>query len=160
MRRHLRRWAMLVMAAVVLDLAIFASYFHLVPEEIGRSFSVSFPLSVNNWLMWAAFAPFVLLGARTMAARHWPWGRRMALALMVALALAHLHRSTIAQLERQLDPRDFVRIHRSTMVRLGRVREMQPYFHGEYVVLLHDGTRLKLSRSYREQLQAALGQTL
>lgn len=73
---------------------------------------------------------------------------------------AHLLRSTMAQMERQLDPSDFVRIHRSTMVRLGRVRELQPYFHGEYVVLLHDGTRLKLSRSYREQLQAALGQAL
>jgi len=73
---------------------------------------------------------------------------------------AHLLRSTMAQMEKQLDPRDFVRIHRSTMVRLSRVKELQPYFHGEYVVLLGDGTRLKLSRSYREQLQAALGQAL
>lgn len=72
----------------------------------------------------------------------------------------HLLRSTMAELERQLDPAEFVRIHRSTLVRLARVKELQPYFHGEYVVILHDGTRLKLSRSYRERLQAALGQSL
>lgn len=72
----------------------------------------------------------------------------------------HLHRSTLSALEAQLDPTVFVRIHRSTIVRLIRVRELQPYFHGEYVVLLHDGTKLKLSRSYRERLQEALGQAL
>jgi two-component system LytT family response regulator len=73
---------------------------------------------------------------------------------------SHLHRSTLAALEEQLDPAEFVRIHRSTIVRLGRIRELQAYFHGEYVVLLHDGTKLKLSRSYRDRLQAALGQPL
>lgn len=73
---------------------------------------------------------------------------------------SHLLRSTLASLETQLDPAVFVRIHRSTIVRLARVRELQPYFHGEYVVFLHDGTKLKLSRSYRERLQAALGQAL
>lgn len=73
---------------------------------------------------------------------------------------SHLLRSTLSALETQLDPAAFVRIHRSTVVRLARVRELQPYFHGEYVVFLHDGTKLKLSRSYRERLQAALGQPL
>jgi two-component system LytT family response regulator len=73
---------------------------------------------------------------------------------------SHLHRSTLSALEAQLDPAEFVRIHRSTIVRLARIRELQPYFHGEYVVVLHDGTKVKLSRSYRDRLQAALGQPL
>jgi two-component system LytT family response regulator len=45
-------------------------------------------------------------------------------------------------------------------VNLDRVRELQPYFHGEYVVLLQDGTRLRLSRRRREQLERQLGQSL
>ena len=73
---------------------------------------------------------------------------------------SHLMRGTLSSLEAQLDPAIFVRIHRSTIVRLARVRELQPYFHGEYVVFLQDGTKLKLSRSYRERLQSALGQSL
>jgi len=73
---------------------------------------------------------------------------------------SHLHRSTLGAMEKQLDPAEFVRIHRSTIVRLSRIRELQPYFHGEYVVLLQGGTRLKLSRSYRDRLQTVLGQPL
>lgn len=72
----------------------------------------------------------------------------------------HLLRSTMALLEQQLDPREFVRIHRSTMVRLKWIKELQPYLRGEYIVILQNGTRLKLSRGYREQLQAALVQPL
>jgi len=70
---------------------------------------------------------------------------------------AHLIRETMADLERDLDPVTFARIHRSTIVNLDRVREMQPWFSGEYVVILHDGTRLKLSRWYRDRLEARLG---
>jgi two-component system, LytTR family, response regulator len=70
---------------------------------------------------------------------------------------AHLIRETMADLERDLDPATFARIHRSTIVNLDRVREMQPWFSGEYVVILHDGTRLKLSRWYRDRLEARLG---
>jgi two-component system LytT family response regulator len=73
---------------------------------------------------------------------------------------ARLHRATLATLEQQLDPTVFVRIHRSTIVRTSRIRELEPYFHGEYVVVLHDGTRLKLSRTYRARLEEALGQLL
>lgn len=54
------------------------------------------------------------------------------------------------------DPARFVRIHRSTIVNLERIGELQPYFHGEYAVILRDGTRLKLSRGYHERLEAAL----
>ena len=70
---------------------------------------------------------------------------------------SHLLRETMKRLEAQLDPQRFVRIHRSTIVQLERIREIQPYFHGEYVVLLHDGTSLKLARGYRQHLETALG---
>jgi len=71
---------------------------------------------------------------------------------------AHLLRETMATLEARLDPSQFLRIHRSTIVRTDCIREMQPWFSGEYVIILRDGTRLKLSRSYREPVAAQLGQ--
>jgi len=69
----------------------------------------------------------------------------------------HLLRETMGELESKLDPARFVRIHRSTIVNLERVRELQPLFNGEYAVLLSDGTELKLSRSRREHLERLLG---
>jgi two-component system LytT family response regulator len=72
----------------------------------------------------------------------------------------HLYRGTMGALEERLDPAQFARIHRSTIVRLSRVRELEPYFHGDYSVTLLDGTRLRLSRTYRARFQAAFGQTL
>ncbi len=71
----------------------------------------------------------------------------------------HLMRETMGGLEARLDPEKFVRIHRSTIVQVDRIKEMQPAFHGDYIVILQDGARLNLSRSYREKLQALLGQT-
>jgi two-component system, LytTR family, response regulator len=70
---------------------------------------------------------------------------------------AHLLRETISSLESQLDPKKFLRIHRSAIVRIDRIKELQPWFHGEYHVVLHDGTELTLSRNYRDRLQEALG---
>lgn len=65
----------------------------------------------------------------------------------------HLLRETMARLEARLDPKRFIRIHRSTIVNIDRVRKLTPSFVGEYAVVLHDGTKLKLSRSYQERLQ-------
>lgn len=69
----------------------------------------------------------------------------------------HLLRETMKHLEAQLDPARFVRIHRSTIVNLEKVKELQPFFRGEYVVVLHTGVTLKLSRGYRDHLEAKLG---
>jgi two-component system, LytTR family, response regulator len=69
----------------------------------------------------------------------------------------HVLRETMKRLETQFDPARFVRIHRSTIVNVERIKELQPYFHGEYVVVLQDGTHLKLSRGYKEHLETALG---
>jgi two-component system, LytTR family, response regulator len=71
----------------------------------------------------------------------------------------HLLRETMKNLEDQLDAARFVRIHRSTIVNLEKVKELQPFFRGEYVVVLHNGTTLKLSRGYRDNLEARLGRT-
>jgi len=70
---------------------------------------------------------------------------------------AHLLRETMAALEARLDPKRFVRIHRSTIVNVERIRELQPYFHGDYVVLLRDDTQLTLSRTYRQKLHELVG---
>ncbi len=66
---------------------------------------------------------------------------------------AHSIRERISHLEETLDPRLFARIHRSTIVNLNRVREMQQWFSGDYVVLLENGTRLRLSRHYRDRVE-------
>jgi two-component system, LytTR family, response regulator len=68
----------------------------------------------------------------------------------------HLIRETMSTLERALDVRRFARIHRSTIVNLDRVRQMDLWGSGDYMVRLADGTQLKLSRWYRDRLEARL----
>ena len=70
---------------------------------------------------------------------------------------SHLLREAISSLEAQLDPEKFLRIHRSTIVNIDRIRELQPWFHNEYRVILRDGTELMLSRSCRKKLGDLLG---
>jgi two-component system LytT family response regulator len=69
----------------------------------------------------------------------------------------HLLRRSIAELEQDLDPNTFFRIHRSTIVNLNRIRGLKLNEDGEYTVLLESGTCLRLSRRYRRPLQARLG---
>ena len=69
----------------------------------------------------------------------------------------HLLRRSIAELEQDLDPTVFCRIHRSTIVNLNRIRGLKLNEDGEYTVLLESGTSLRLSRRYRKPLQARLG---
>jgi two-component system LytT family response regulator len=64
----------------------------------------------------------------------------------------HLLHEGIAAVLTRLDPARFARIHRSTIVNLDRVRELQPWFHGDAVVILRDGTRLQVSRTHRTAL--------
>ena len=70
---------------------------------------------------------------------------------------SYLYRGTIGALEERVDPAEFIRIHRSTIVRLARIKELEPGFHGDYTVTLTTGDRLRLSRTYRARLQDALG---
>jgi two-component system LytT family response regulator len=68
----------------------------------------------------------------------------------------HLLREKMNDLEGRLDPAKFVRIHRSIIVNLDRIKELHPHFNGDYVVVLDDGRQLRLSRTRREQLEARL----
>ena len=66
-------------------------------------------------------------------------------------------RDTMKGFQRRLDDGSFIRIHRSTLVNLHFVREMQPYFHGDYVAILRDGTELRVPRSRRAAIQRLRG---
>jgi len=65
---------------------------------------------------------------------------------------SHLLRDTMTALEARL-PKQFMRISRSTIVNTDRIKELQPLFHGEYAVILRDGTKLTLTRGYRDKLE-------
>lgn len=66
------------------------------------------------------------------------------------------HRITLTQLEHRLPPERFVRIHRSIIVNVERVREFQPWFQGDWVLILADGTRLQSGKSYRARVRALM----
>lgn len=75
-----------------------------------------------------------------------------------AQGVAHGLRTTLGQLERQLDPAQFLRIHRSLIVNTQQIKELHSWAHGEFLLTLHDGTHLSSSRSYAEGLQQFLKQ--
>jgi two-component system LytT family response regulator len=68
----------------------------------------------------------------------------------------HLIRETMGDFHARLDSKKFLRIHRSTIVNIERVKDLQPLFKGEYVVTLKSGKQLKSSRGYRHALQPLL----
>jgi two-component system LytT family response regulator len=98
--------------------------------------SVLLPVSQVDWIEAANYYAVAHAGTRT-----------------------HVLRDSLARLERSLGDR-FVRIHRSTIVNLDRVVEFQRLFHGDFAVLLADGTDLKLSRTYRSLVEARLGRPI
>ncbi|HEY6842523.1 MAG TPA: LytTR family DNA-binding domain-containing protein [Thermoanaerobaculia bacterium] len=69
----------------------------------------------------------------------------------------YLLREPLADLEKVLDPAVFFRVHRSAIVNLGRIREIHPMFHGDSVLVLTDGSQVKLSRSRREEFERVFG---
>lgn len=70
---------------------------------------------------------------------------------------AHLLRGNLSRIESALDPAAFCRIHRSTIVNIDRIQAVESLFRGEYLVVLHDGTRLTSGRSYRRNLHHVMG---
>lgn len=70
---------------------------------------------------------------------------------------SHLHRETLTALAERLPSKKFMRISRSTVVNVDRIKELQPLFHGEYAVILRNGATLTLSRSYRDVLDQLIG---
>jgi len=73
---------------------------------------------------------------------------------------AYPARETMTRLERELDPERFVRIHRSAIVQVDRIKELLPDFHGDFVVVLRNGARVTLSRTYRRKVEAILRRAL
>jgi two-component system, LytTR family, response regulator len=71
---------------------------------------------------------------------------------------AHLLRESLTALENKLNPKLFARIHRSSIVNVERIKELQPWFHGDYRVILNNGTELILSRTYRKRFQELIGE--
>jgi two-component system LytT family response regulator len=71
-------------------------------------------------------------------------------------AESHMLRGRLGELEKQLDPNQFFRIHRSTLVNLDRVKEFQPLFKGDGVLILKNGSRLGVSRGCSQRLQRQL----
>jgi two-component system, LytTR family, response regulator len=72
-------------------------------------------------------------------------------------AQSHLLSETISGLENRLDPLKFLRIHRSRIVNMERIKLLRPLFHGEYEIVLKDGTRLTSGRAYSERIRERLG---
>jgi two-component system LytT family response regulator len=71
-----------------------------------------------------------------------------------------LYRSALNELAGHLDPMRFVRVHRSSIVNIDSILELQPISHGEFQLVLKDGHRLRVSRTHRIQLEKRLGQSL
>jgi two-component system LytT family response regulator len=71
-----------------------------------------------------------------------------------------LYRSALSELAGHLDPMRFIRVHRSSIVNIDSILELQPISHGEFELVLKDGHRSRVSRTYREQLEKRLGQSL
>jgi len=74
-----------------------------------------------------------------------------------AAGAQHLVRDTLKGMADRLDPRHFIRIHHSRIVNLDRIRELRPWDHGEFIVVLRDGTRLQSSRNYSDTLRTLIG---
>jgi two-component system LytT family response regulator len=72
----------------------------------------------------------------------------------------HLLRDTLTSFIAQLDPTEFLRVHRSHVVRVGFIAEMRPLFHGDYELILRDGQTLSLSRRYKALLPEAIRERL
>ena len=68
----------------------------------------------------------------------------------------HEVRETLSALESRLDPKRFTRIHRRLIVAIDAIRELQPWFGGDQVMILHDGSKLRVSRTHRASLERAL----
>lgn len=71
----------------------------------------------------------------------------------------HALRESMAELEQELDPARFLRISRSVIVNLDRIQEIQPWFQGDYVLILSDGSKLTSTRGYRDNMRRLLGRS-
>jgi two-component system LytT family response regulator len=71
---------------------------------------------------------------------------------------SYLLRETLNSLDEKLDPHHFVRVHRSSIVNLDRIQELQSWSHGDFMIVLKDGTKLRMSRRYKQNLTDVWGE--
>lgn len=87
---------------------------------------------------------------------YWVEAERNSVRLHVG-KLTYELRNTLSSLESKLNPRQFARIHRSTLVNISKVKEIHPWFHGHHKVILLDGSELRMSRYQSESAKLLLG---
>ncbi len=105
--------------------------------------------SYPEWVLLKAEGKNVFVKVRDI---DWIESQRNNVRIHVGQNLYLLHETTTAIASR-LDPKRFLRIHRSAIVNIERIRELHPWFNGDYAVVLRDGTQLTLSASYRDRLR-------
>lgn len=105
--------------------------------------------SYPEWVLLKADGKNVFVKVRDI---DWIESQRNNVRIHVGQTLYLLHETTTAIASR-LDPKRFLRIHRSAIVNIERIRELHPWFNGDYAVVLRDGTQLTLSASYRDRLR-------
>jgi uncharacterized membrane protein YphA (DoxX/SURF4 family) len=98
-------------------------------------------------------------GGGTLVRLTMPWQRDNYVTLHAG-AERFVARETMGRLDRELDPERFVRIHRSVIVQVDRIKELLPDFHGDFTVVLRNGARVTLSRTYRAKVEQVLGREL
>ena len=105
--------------------------------------------SFPEWVLLKAEGKNVFVKVRDI---DWIESSRNNVRIHVGATIYLLHETTSAIASR-LDPRKFLRIHRSSIVNIERIKELHPWFNGDYAVVLRDGTQLTLSSSYRDRLK-------
>jgi len=119
-------------------------------ESIGRIVEkIRRDRSYPEWVLLKADGKNVFVKVRDI---DWIESSRNNVRIHVGQAIYLLHETTSAIAQR-LDPKKFLRIHRSSIVNIERIRELHPWFNGDYAVILRDGTQLTLSASYRDRLR-------
>lgn len=122
-------------------------------QELARTLAPSAPPAASRTLL-------LKDGARSVFLREDEIDRIEAQDYYVEIhagGVAHLHREPLRNLEARLDPRRFVRIHRSAIVQVDRIRRLQSLPSGDAAVVLRDGTELRVSRGRRDAIRAVLG---
>jgi two-component system LytT family response regulator len=119
-------------------------------ESIGRIVEkIRRDRSFPEWVLLKADGKNVFVKVRDI---DWIESSRNNVRIHVGTTIYLLHETTSAIASR-LDPKKFLRIHRSAIVNIERIKELHPWFNGDYAVILRDGTQLTLSSSYRDRLK-------
>ncbi len=122
------------------------------PQAIDSRSPATAPPALPARIAFKVGGDYVLAGADEIV---WIEAQREHVQVCIGTQI-HRVRESLQSVEERLDPAQFVRIHRSFIVNLARIKRVAPADSGDYTVLMSDGTKLRLSRSYRHQLQTLL----